>query len=99
MTLIASLKTSKRGSLVVVTDQDIINKVFEEGRKQLNLTSSFYTGETKSKEEVKELLKNCTYAHFTGKEAIAIGIEMELINPQRILYIQDVPHAEVVVEK
>ena len=38
------------------------------------------------------------HVHLTGKEAVAIGVEMELVYPEKILYVQNVPHAEITVE-
>ena len=38
------------------------------------------------------------HVHLTGKGAVAIGVEMELVYPEKILYVQNVPHAEVTVE-
>ena len=54
MDFIVSRKESKHGSLVIVTDKDILGKVFEEKKRQLDLTKKFYQGDLKSKEETKK---------------------------------------------
>ena len=56
MTLIVNVKESSTGVLLIVTDKEILGKKFEEGKKQLDLTSDFYKGEEKSKEEVKKMI-------------------------------------------
>ena len=89
---------SQKDNVLIVTDSDIIGKKFEEGNKQLDLTSEFYGGEEKNKDEVKRLVPTFRHLHLTGKESVAIGIELDLIDPSRILYVSEIPHAEVVVE-
>ncbi len=81
-----------------MTDEDILGKVFEEGKLQLDLGNKFYQGDKKTKEEVKKIIVTARHVHLTGKVAVAIGVEMDLVNPEKILFIQKIPHAEVMVE-
>lgn len=83
MDFIISCKESKHGLLVIVTDQDILGKVFGEKKRQLDLTKKFYHGELKNKEEAKKIMINARHVHLTGKEAVAIGVEMELVEPKK----------------
>ncbi|MBT3836100.1 DUF424 family protein [Candidatus Woesearchaeota archaeon] len=96
--MIVSQKQGPHGILLVVTDSDLIGKKFEEERVQLDLMQDFYKGDEMNKEEVKILLQRSRHAHFTGKESVAVGVELDLINPERILYVEGVPHAEVILE-
>ena len=98
MNFIVAKKSSENGLLLVVTDFDILGKSFEEEKVQLDLTKKFYKGEEKNKEEVKKLIKESRHVHLTGKEAVALGIEMGLVDSKKILYVQKVPHAEVLLE-
>ncbi len=91
-------KQGPHGTLLVVTDTVILGKKFEEGNKQLDLTREFYVGERKSKEHARELMKAPRHLHLTGKEAVALGIELGLVDSKRILVVQGIPHASVVVE-
>jgi len=93
-----SQKQGPHGSVLVVTDSDILGKTFEEGKLQLDLSKEFYKGEEKNKEEVVAVLKKFSHLHLTGKGAVAIGVEQDYVDPQKILFVQGVPHAEVVVE-
>ena len=98
MEFVVAKKQSQFGLLIVVTDADIIGKKFEEERLQLDLTKKFYQGEPKNKEEVKEIMMKARHLHLTGKGAVAIGVEMELVNPKKIIFIDKVPHAEIMNE-
>ena len=93
--MIVNTKTTPEGLILIVTDSDIINQKFEEGKKQLDLTSKFYQGEEKSKEEIKELINDAHILHLTGKEAVALGKELNLV--ENIITIKDIPHAEVLL--
>ncbi len=98
MIFIVAEKEGSHGRLLVVTDKDILGKYFHTGKIQLDLRSPFYQGKEMSKEEVKIILKRVRQAMFTGKAAVALGIEIDLINPQKILYVQNIPHAQAVKE-
>mgnify|MGYP001560218328 CR=1 FL=1 len=98
MDYVVAKKQSQFGLLIVVTDADIIGKKFEEERLQLDLTKKFYQGEVKSKEEVKKIMVAARHIHLTGKGAIAIGVEMDLVDPKKIIFIDKVPHAEIMNE-
>jgi len=93
--MIVNTKTTPEGLILIVTDSDIINQKFEEGKKQLDLTNKFYQGEEKSKEEVKKLINDAHILHLTGKEAVALGKELNLV--ENIITIKDIPHAEVLL--
>ena len=98
MDYIVSKKQSQFGMLVVVTDADLIGKKFEEERLQLDLTKKFYQGDQMGKEEVKKVMMTARHLHLTGKGAVAIGVEMNLVDPKKIIFIDKVPHAEIMNE-
>ena len=93
--MIVNTKTTPEGLILIVTDSDLIGKKFEEGKKQLDLTKKFYLGEEKSVEEIKELLNDAYILHLTGKEAVAFGKELGLVD--KVIVIDNVEHAEVLL--
>lgn len=96
MNFIVAEKESTHGLLLVITDEDILGKKFEEGKKQLDLAAKFYQGEKKTKEEVRRLIPKARHLHLTGKHIVAVAVELDLVNPKTILWVGGVPHAEVV---
>jgi uncharacterized protein len=96
MTFVVSEKDGPHGLLLVITDKEILGKKFEEGKVELDLTKKFYEGKERNKEEVRELISKARDLHLTGKEAVAVGVEMGLVNSERILFVKGMPHAEVV---
>ncbi len=98
MKFIIAEKQGAHGLLLVVTDKELLGKNFEEGKVQLDLRSTFYKGEERTKEEVKTLLAGARDVVLTGKMAVALGIELDLVDPKKILYVQNVPHAQAALE-
>jgi len=98
MKFIVSEKITPQGLLLVVTDFNLVGKVFEEGRKQLDLSKQFYQGEEKSEDEVKKLFGKAYVIHLTGEKAVDLGVKLGLVDKDKILLIKDVPHAEVLLE-
>ena len=97
MFIIAKKRTSQ-GLLLIITDVEIIGKKFEQGKLQLDLTSDFYKGEKKNLLETRLMLQEAKYVHLTGQNAVKLGIGEKLIDLQRVLYVNGIPHAEVVQE-
>ncbi|MBS3117144.1 DUF424 family protein [Candidatus Woesearchaeota archaeon] len=97
MIFIVAEKHGQKGLLLVVTDGEIIGKQFEEGKLQLNLKSAFYQGEKRTKEEVKERMEIARYLNFTGKNSVALGVECHFVEEKRIIWIANVPNAEVII--
>ena len=97
MKFIVSIKQSTNGTLIIITDNDLLGKKFEQGKLQLDLTKKFYQGEEKNENEVKEILKKADHLHLTGEVSVAIGIELNLIESRKIVWIAGIPHAEMVL--
>ena len=99
MAFIVSEKEGPNGLLLVVTDKEILGKTFEEGKLHLDLTHEFYQGEEKTHDEVENLFTKARDIHLTGKESVALGIEKNLVNSDKVLWVQGIPHAEVVMSE
>ena len=99
MAFIVSQKSTDHGLLVVVTDQDLLGKAFKENKKVLDISKDFYKGEEMSLDEVKELFKHARHIHLTGKESVALGVELDYVDSMRILYVDGIPHAQVFVDR
>ena len=97
--MILAIHTTQGNKLVCVTDSDILGKRYVEGKLQVDLTSDFYKGEERNKEEIVRELKSAYVIHFTGKQSVALGIELDLVAAGHILTAEGVPHAEVVQNK
>lgn len=97
MKFIVSEKNTENGTILVVTDAEILGKVHLEGKKQLDLSKRFYQGEEKSPVEVEEMVERAYILHLTGKNAVELGIQLGIVDKNKILVIKGIPHAEAVV--
>ena len=90
-------KYDTEGQLIVaVCDKDIIGKKFREGELVLKLEEGFYKGDKVSEEEVKEALSCATIANIAGEKSIACAVECGCIDPETIIFIEGIPHAQMV---
>ena len=93
--MISKVHTSPRDGriLVSVVDSDLIGKKFEEGVIQLDLTVDFYKGTERTGEETGDLIRNADMVNLVGKDAIALGIQEQVIDPSQIKHVQGIPFA------
>lgn len=98
MKFIVSQKQTPHGLLIVVTDKEIIGKIFTEGRLILNLTKEFYKGEEMKKDSLENVLGKARHLHLSGKNAVMIGIKQGYVDEQKVLHIDTTVHAEATVE-
>lgn len=82
--------------IVAVCDKDIIGKVFREGEFVLKLDEYFYKGKEADKDEVQEALSCATIANIAGEKAVACAVECGCIDPETIIFIEGIPHAQMV---
>ncbi len=80
--------------LVAVCDENLQDKVFEEGEVRLEITREFYGSELYTRGEVIVALRRATIANLSGEEAVAIGMEEGLIDKENVLKVKGVPHAQ-----
>lgn len=82
--------------IIALCDKELLNKKFEEGNQQLDLTTDFYNGEEKSEEEIKQLIKDVYIINLIGKESLQF-VENLKLHPEQIITVQGIPHAEIVL--
>lgn len=82
--------------IVAVCDREILGKKFREGKLVLKLDNSFYKGDEADEIEVKEALSSATIANIAGEKAIACAVECGCIDPDAIIFIEGIPHAQMI---
>ncbi|MCJ7570659.1 MAG: DUF424 family protein [Candidatus Thermoplasmatota archaeon] len=93
-----SIKIYRRrnDALIAACDKNLIGKTFEEGKYQIEVRKDFYDGERVTPEILKEFLKDATIANLVGDETVTCAIEMGLIDPDSVIKIKGIPHAQMV---
>lgn len=87
--------------MVAICDSNLIGKVFEEGKFQLDVKESFFKGDEKSKEEIIKILKDMVREDATfnivGKDSTQTALETGIISKEGIKEIGGVPFALVLL--
>jgi len=93
------LKMHKREGklLVAVCDSELLGQKFEEGDKQLDLTSDFYKGEEKDELTVGDTIRNADTLNLVGEKAVKLGIDEGMIDESHVKKISGVPYAQAVI--
>ncbi|RME55065.1 DUF424 family protein [Candidatus Woesearchaeota archaeon] len=88
------VKMHKDGVLALC-DENLVGKKIEHDLLQLDVTERFYKGEEKSKEEILTLAEDAATINIVGEEAVKFAIDNKIVDEGQIIYIGDVPHAQV----
>ncbi|MCL6500538.1 MAG: DUF424 family protein [Candidatus Pacearchaeota archaeon] len=83
--------------IIAVCDSELLGKRFEEGNLQLEINKHFYGGEEMSESQALELLNEKAEEdacfNFVGKLAVELGAKAGIVDMDRVIKIQGVPHA------
>lgn len=82
-------------NVLAVCDSDLIGKTFQEGTRILDCKESFFKDQEISFQETIRLMKEQKLEDATfniiGPKSIKAAQEAEVINPEGILKVQDIP--------
>lgn len=92
---VRSYKT-EQGLMVAVCDSNLLGETFKEGEIRIEVTESFYGGDKTTTEEAKTELDSAVIANLVGEKSVNLGIEIGLIDEENVLYVDGVPHAQMV---
>ena len=82
--------------LVAACDRRLLGHVLSEGDIRLEVNPQFYEGEDASDELLLNRLDNATMANLVGGRTVGLAIRHGIIDEECILYIDGVPHAQMV---
>jgi hypothetical protein len=93
-----SIKVYKQGDDIVIgaCDEHLLGKKFRDGKFQIDVAKHFYDGERIDKKTLERFLEDATIANLVGEETVKCAIKLGLINPECILRIKGVPHAQMI---
>ncbi|HEC86892.1 MAG TPA: DUF424 family protein [Thermoplasmatales archaeon] len=93
-----SIKLYKRGEelLIGACDEELLGKRFKEGELRLHVKKSFYDGHRIDEKVLVAYLKEATIANLVGKRTVECAIKHGYVNPECVLVIGGIPHAQIV---
>jgi hypothetical protein len=93
-----SIKIYKQGNdiLIGACDEKLIGKKFTDGKLQIDVSKEFYDGERINADTLKRYLEDATIANLVGEIAVKCAVELGLIDPECVIKIKGIPHAQMV---
>ncbi len=83
--------------VLMAADSELIGRELRDGKLHLTVKSEFY-GEMKVSEDTFiSSLSICTIANLVGKRVVSAAINAKYIEPENVIKINDIPHAQLVV--
>ena len=88
-------------NVLAICDKELIGKTFTEGQRQIVINPHFFGGEEKSEKEIHELIQMGAAEDYTfnivGKKSVSLALRCNLIKPEGVIKIQDIPIALVLL--
>jgi hypothetical protein len=83
--------------LVAACDAELLGTQHREGKFRLDVAPGFYDGLRVDQETLTAYLRGCTVANLVGARTVELAIGMGLVDPENVLRVDGVPHAQVLV--
>ncbi len=81
--------------LLAAADSDLVGKEFRSGKLHINVKPEFYGNMKVSDETFLSTMNICTIANLVGKHVIDLAIKANFIDPENVINIGNVPHAQM----
>ncbi|MFC1768902.1 DUF424 domain-containing protein [Nanoarchaeota archaeon] len=81
--------------ILSVCDNDLIDKKFEEGNLQLDLTQDFYKGEEANEDDVVKLVEIAQCAHVIGEKSVSLLVSKGIVKEEHVKKVSGIPHVEI----
>ncbi|MCK4332908.1 MAG: DUF424 family protein [Thermoplasmatales archaeon] len=93
-----SIKIYEQGDDLIIgaCDEHLLGKKVVDGKFQIDVSENFYGGQRISEKTLAKYLLDATIANLVGEEAVNCAIKLGLVNPDCILKIRGVPHAQMI---
>jgi hypothetical protein len=83
------------GDVVAVCDRELINTTISHDMMTVTVTDAFYGNRLATESEVRDALTRAGNINLMGERAVALAIEMGLIDRSGCIMIGKVPHAQI----
>ena len=90
------IHAGKEDMLLAACDEDLIGREFREGKMRLRVSGEFYMAELVTEETLAERMKSASIFNLVGERTVAVAVEQGLVDPDCIIVIDGVKHAQAV---
>lgn len=92
--MILTERSTEQGLLVTACDPEILGDTFETEEVSLEVSESFYGGETVEPSAVVDALSRASIANLVGTEVVELAIEEGFVDEDRVLEVGSTLHAQ-----
>jgi hypothetical protein len=91
------LNIKRNGQHVVLAacDCDLLGRTLREGKIVFKIKDEFYNGRKATVDEAVGLISNSTIVNLVGKHCVETAIAQGYVNPDAVIKIEGVPHAQI----
>ena len=75
-------------------DHDLMGRIIAENGLHINITEDFYGNSTVKIGILDEAIEMCTIGNFVGEKSVGRAVKMGAVDPDNIITIAGVPHAQ-----
>jgi len=95
--LYVKLHRVQREVILAVCDAELLGKHFSDADKHIDVLPSFYGGYEVGEEELGKLISGATIVNLVGRRAVALAIDLGVVDSERVLNIGETVHAQFAV--
>ncbi|MBI2578242.1 MAG: DUF424 family protein [Candidatus Aenigmarchaeota archaeon] len=94
-------KVFRAGSdvLVAIADSSIVGKKFSEGGLELEVKRDFYGGMKCDERKAVKIVNSATIVNAVGKDIVSLLLKKGFVDGDKVIKVQKIPHAQIVVVK
>jgi hypothetical protein len=89
-------RTYDGSSVVAVCDKELLNRKLRQGEIELHISEHFYGTTPADDNEVSEALTCADNVNIIGERAVAIAVNLGLVERSGCLIIEGIPHAQII---
>jgi len=82
--------------LVGICDMGIVGKEFQEEKKKIFVDPAFYCSDVVEESQISNLISTADSVNLVGNDVVEHVIEMGLVDPNCVIVIQGVKHAQII---
>lgn len=97
MTILAKTYQQGKERLFAACDQELLGKTLRDDPIKFEVLPTFYGDDPVDEQEFERHMQQCTVANLVGQRCVELAIRLGFVDPQNVLHIQGVPHAQYAV--
>ena len=87
---------TEQGRMVAAADAALVGDVYKEDGVRVEVDPDFYGETATARGDVVKALRGASIANLVGEKAVEAGMDADVVDEERVLHVDGVPHAQMV---